>query len=287
MPIVTTSSHRRRGAHPKNAALPITIVAILAIAAGVAYFLLREKPGEMPNGGAPGGSAPPAGRDGPAPKEQVAQDNGGVSGESEAGRDVPVPQEVVAQDSVAGTEPEQTKEKPKKPAIELGRRLRHGSEQLLAMIISTEETGVPPLPISPEDEESLRRDLLAAITNDIVIFDDEDAKTQDVKERVADAKRQLADILKKGGSVVEAIREYEAYVNEGAKVRSEVLEKVAPEVEAIEDDAKAVEYVESVNEALKKEGVPPIKLEEVGFEKTEVAPEAAPEAAPGGAADSR
>ncbi len=37
------------------------------------------------------------------------------------------------------------------------------------------------------------------------------------KKRVADAKRQLADILKAGGSVVEAIREYEAHVNEGAK----------------------------------------------------------------------
>ena len=34
---------------------------------------------------------------------------------------------------------------------------------------------------------------------------------------MADAKRQLADILKAGGSVVEAIREYEAHVNEGAK----------------------------------------------------------------------
>ena len=40
---------------------------------------------------------------------------------------------------------------------------------------------------------------------------------------MADAKRQLADILKAGGSVVEAIREYEAHVNEGAKLRSEVL----------------------------------------------------------------
>ena len=42
-------------------------------------------------------------------------------------------------------------------------------------------------------------------------------RTQEVKERVADAKRQLADILKAGGSVVEAIREYATHVNEGAK----------------------------------------------------------------------
>ncbi len=137
------------------------------------------------------------------------------------------------------------------------------------MIISTDETGVPPLPISENDEEGLRRDLLAAITNDIVIFDDEDSKSQTVKERVADAKRQLADILKNGGSVVEAIREYKAYVNEGVKIRSEVLEKIGPTVDAITNDAEAVEYVESVNEALKKEDIPPIHLEEVGFETVE------------------
>ena len=137
------------------------------------------------------------------------------------------------------------------------------------MIISTDTTGVPPLPVSPEAEEALRRDLLAAITNDIVIFDDEDARTQEVKERVADAKRQLADILQQGGSVVAAIREYEAYVNEGVKVRSEVLEKIVPVVDSITNDAEAVEYVESVNEALKKEDIPPIKLEEVGFEVEE------------------
>ena len=86
-----------------------------------------------------------------------------------------------------------------------------------------------------------------------------------MKERVADAKRQLADILKSGGSVVETIREYEAHVNEGARLRAEVLAKVAPEVDAITNDAEAVEYVESVNEALKKENIPPLHLEEVGF----------------------
>ena len=149
------------------------------------------------------------------------------------------------------------------------RRLRHGSEQLLAMIISTTESGVPPLPISEDDEESLRRDLMAAITNDIAIFEDEDERTQDVKERVADAKRQLFDILQSGGSVVDAIREYEKYVNEGAAARAEVLEKVSAAVDAIEDDDEAVEYVRSVNEALEKEDIPPIHLDEVGFEKEE------------------
>ena len=134
------------------------------------------------------------------------------------------------------------------------------------MIISTRETGVPPLPISPESEEALRRSLLVALTNDIVIFDDESERTQENKERVADAKRQLGEILRSGGSVVEAIREYEAYVNEGAKVRAEVLEKVQPAVDAITNDAEALEYVESVNEALKKEDIPPLHLEEVGFE---------------------
>ena len=34
--------------------------------------------------------------------------------------------------------------------------------------------------------------ILAVITNDIVIYDDEDMRTQEVKERVADAKRRIS-----------------------------------------------------------------------------------------------
>lgn len=175
-----------------------------------------------------------------------------------------------AEDAGAATQPQNAdKASAAKTKPEESRRLKHGSEQLLAMIISTSETGVPPLPISADDEESLRRDLLAAITNDIAIFDDEDSRTQEVKERVAEAKRQLGEVLRNGGSVVEAIKEYEAYVNEGAKVRAEVLEKITPEVDAIEDDAEALDYVNTVNEALKKEDIPPIRPDEVGFEDAE------------------
>ena len=52
-------------------------------------------------------------------------------------------------------------------------------------------------------------------------------------------------------------------------MRAEVLEKVQPAVDAITNDAEAVEYVESVNEALKKEDIPPLHLDEVGFEVEE------------------
>ena len=58
-------------------------------------------------------------------------------------------------------------------------------------------------------------------------------------------------------------------MNEGARLRSETIGKITPVVDSITNDAEAVEYVESVNEALKKEDIPPIKLEEVGFEVEE------------------
>lgn len=148
-------------------------------------------------------------------------------------------------------------------------RLKHRTEQLLGMIISGGETGVPPLPISEDDEEILRADLLNAITNDIVIFDAEDHVTQEVKEKVAKAKLQLKEILEGGGSVVAAIKEFEAFVNEGARLRDEVIEQISPEVDAIADDAEAIKYVETVNEALSKEEIPSIHLNEVGFETTD------------------
>ena len=120
-----------------------------------------------------------------------------------------------------------------------------------------------------ETEEKLRSDLAVSITNDIVIYDTDSEKLAETKEAVADTKFQLAEIVKNGGSVTDAIREYTEHVNEGARLRSETIEKITPVVDSITNDAEAVEYVESVNEALKKEDIPPIKLEEVGFEVEE------------------
>ena len=274
MSVVTTS--RRRP--PRRVPLPAVLVLAAVLLAVLALCLLREgRASSRPQVGralrasrseGPASSGPQEGPspvpDAPAPSREGPASSGPQE-EVSSVAPAPVADPSTLEPINLSTNSAEAPSPDRRP----GARLRHGSEQLLAMIISTDETGVPPLPLSPEDEETLRRDLLAAITNDIVIYDDEDARTQEVKERVADAKRQLADILKAGGSVVEAIREYEAHVNEGARLRAEVLAKVAPEVDAITNDAEAVEYVESVNEALKKEDIPPIKLEEVGFEVEE------------------
>ena len=270
--IVTTSSSRRPRRPFPLRPVAVGVVVLVAALAAISFFrhsgkVSVTKP-ETPQTKSETFAEPVTGTKGGEPAKAETGDTG--SGSEEA-------QEVVKAETAIGSSPAEDKAEPEKAddaasgqkEIEESRRLKHHTEQLLGMIISTREMGVPPVPISEEDEESLRRDLLVAITNDISIFEDEDERTQEVKERVAEAKRQLADILQKGGSVVAAIREYEAYVNEGAKVRSEVLAKVAPEVDAITNDAEAVEYVESVNEALKKEDIPPLHLEEVGFEVEE------------------
>ena len=270
--IVTTSSNRRPRRPFPLRPVAVGVVVLVAALAAISFFrhsgkVSVTKP-ETPQTKSETIAEPVTGTKGEEPAK---------AGAGDARPDSEEAQEVVKAETAVGSSTAEDKAEPEKADDAAGgqkqneesRRLKHHTEQLLGMIISTREMGVPPVPISEEDEESLRRDLLVAITNDISIFEDEDERTQEVKERVAEAKRQLADILQKGGSVVAAIREYEAYVNEGAKVRSEVLAKVAPEVEAISNDTEAVEYVESVNEALKKEDIPPIKLEEVGFEVEE------------------
>ena len=267
--VTTSATHRPRRPFPSR----LVAVGMAVLVAGLVCSSVFRKRGQV---SIPDPNAPQAKSEtvvGPVAeekgKEPVTTESGDPTSNSEDTRDGATTETAELPNTTAG-EPDQPKADQaaiEKKQREEARRLKHHTEQLLGMIISTREMGVPPVPISEEDEESLRRDLLAAITNDIVIYDDEDSRTQEVKERVADAKRQLAEILQKGGSVVEAIKEYEAYVNEGAKVRSEVLAKVAPEVDAIEDDVKALEYVESVNEALKKEDIPPIKPEDVGFEE--------------------
>ena len=272
--IVTVSRKRRPQRGTPSFPWPIAGCVIVLVAGLIVLRILRKAekaPVTVPEAPKTSSVAAPTQGDveGGGAAAENTEEADGVATPARGGGPIAVSADGV-EDAGAATQPPNADKAPAaKTKPEEARGLKHGSEQLLAMIISTSETGVPPLPISADDEESLRRDLLAAITNDIAIFDDEDSRTQEVKERVAEAKRQLGEVLRNGGSVVEAIKEYEAYVNEGAKVRAEVLEKITPEVDAIEDDAEALDYVNTVNEALKKEDIPPIRPDEVGFEDAE------------------
>ncbi len=147
------------------------------------------------------------------------------------------------------------------------------SESVLAMLVMGNEgkTENPPLPdlidtnATPEEIEAQQlkwnQDAINALTNAIVIYEDEDNLTQEQKEKIADLKNQLARIAKEGGSVADALKEFREYMNEGVGLRRQVIAETAK----IEDDKEALDYVNKANEELKKEDITPVDLEEVGF----------------------
>ncbi len=147
------------------------------------------------------------------------------------------------------------------------------SESVLAMLVMGNEgkTENPPLPdlidtnATPEEIEAQQlkwnKDAINALTNAIVIYEDEDNLTQGQKEKIADLKEQLARIAKEGGSVADALKEFREYMNEGVGLRRQVIAETAK----IEDDKEALDYVNKANEELKKEDIAPVDLEEVGF----------------------
>ena len=109
------------------------------------------------------------------------------------------------------------------------------------------------------DERTLRRDLMIALTNDIVIYDDEDPKSQRLKEDIAEAKLHLKQVIDEGGSITQAIEDYRAWKRENIRMRREVRsEYVRLRREATREEAE--EYLREANKALEAEGVQPIEI---------------------------
>ncbi len=131
------------------------------------------------------------------------------------------------------------------------------------MMLSTPpEVAMPPLPQLDPDDSRLNADALAAVTNDLVIYDTDGERLERLKEDVAGAKFQLADAVAKGVSVAEALNEFRNHQNEGVEIRNETIKAI----NSIEDDQAAAETFKKANEELEKEDILPIRPEEVGFE---------------------
>lgn len=157
--------------------------------------------------------------------------------------------------------PEEEEKKPKRP-----KNFKHPTEELLGLMMSTPPTcPMPPLPQLDPADERLNVDALLATTNLLVIYEDDDEKTAALKEEVATAKFQLASVITNGGSVAEALTELRDYQNTGVEVRKEVIRNV----NGIADDGEAYEYLQEANEALKKEDIVPVEMDEVGMEVVE------------------
>ena len=258
MPIVTTSSHKRPR---RSAALPVAAAAVIILAA-VAFLLLRKGPAPS---GPRDGVAPPR----PAPIASPAPSTSPAAAAPSAAPEEPLgdpPREPAAAPSTLQPADSSTSSPPATNATLLPpRRTQRPTgfsggpvEQLVAMMAgANDRSGMPPMPIP--SEKSLLRDLEAALTNDIVVYDDDAPETVAFKERVADFKNQLAGIVRDGGSITNALKEYENWVNENKAIRDAVVQEYRRlREEASQEEADA--YLAAANKELEAEGIETVNL---------------------------
>ena len=266
MSVVTTS--RRRP--PRRVPLPAVLVLAAVLLAALALFLLREgrassRPPSTPPAPSREGPASSGPQEGPSPVPAApapSREGPASSGPQEGVSSVPA----TSISATAPSTPEpfnlstNSAEDPPPPPP---KHFRSPSEQLLALMLSTPpDVAMPPLPQLDPDDARLNADALAAVTNDLVIYDTDGEDLESLKENVAGVKFQLADAVSKGVSVAEALNEFREHQNEGVEIRNETIKAI----NSIEDDQAAAETFKKANEELEKEDILPIRPEEVGFE---------------------
>ncbi len=273
-PIVTTSSRSKTGNQSSLlSSRPFLIIVAVAVVALVSVLLLRKgrpntqpRSPEVPDTTAKSSTltkrpdvAAPSDTTPEKPADETVETNDDTSEEPKGKSQVDERQEGQTAPANAEAEP---------PSLPQPKHFNGVAEQLIALAMSAdEEHGMPPLPIPPEKQVSVS--FLVAITNDIIIYEDDPPKLVELKERVADAKNQIKAILDNGGTVTDALREYQNYVNEGNKIRNEVMaEYQRLRSEASEKEAE--EYLAMANKELEAEGIKRIKgLEERRREREE------------------
>lgn len=133
---------------------------------------------------------------------------------------------------------------------------RRPSDQLIAMALSAEPgVEIPPLPIGPDVERSFRDSL----SEPIMVLDSDTLEIRELKSRVAEARAQIEEIIRNGGSFREALDEHVRASGHMADRRAEVA-RMAQEVRAEGGEAEAKVFTERANAMLEADGVPPIPV---------------------------
>ncbi len=260
MPIVTTTSRKRPR---RSAAHPIAVIAVVILGTA-AYLLLREGPvsSGLRNGGTPPLQPGPAASPAPSASPVAAAPSTAPAGQREPVANASTPQPLnlspLQPSNPSDPDPDASNQTfpvetvvtvPKRPTGFSGGAM----EQLLGMMAGASNGhDLPPMPMT--SEESMLRDLMVAVTNDIVVFDDDDEATVAYKERVAEFKNQLAGIVENGGSITNALAEFTTWHAECQALRREISAEYNRLLEEASRE-EADQYLSDANARLRQEGV--------------------------------
>ena len=256
MPIVTTSSHKRPKRTP---ALPI-VIAVIAIVAAILFLRVVRRP-VAPS--VPGPEAPvpsvttknaPQNHEEPKREDPLPQTTS-ITEEPSPPQQIAISANPVIEESeVTPPVTNHVLNYQDHPATQY---IKGAADQVIAFAMQAADFtgGMPPLPVMhyPDGGNAM---FLASLTNEIVILETDSDKVREQKEFMRSCRAQIKDIIDKGGTFEQAIREYQDRVNENAKIRLSAIRKYQ-ELMAQDPDA-AEDYRKVVNEELEKEGITPL-----------------------------
>ena len=134
------------------------------------------------------------------------------------------------------------------------------SDDLIATAISVKPgQSMPPLPIDRNIDQEFAKSLLSPIR----INDDDTDEMKEIKAKVMETRAYLAEEIKRGGSVYQALMDHQEEVNSISDTRLMALQTMQKVREEMGDDA-AEEFKERVDESFRIRGIP-----EIGKKSTE------------------
>lgn len=124
------------------------------------------------------------------------------------------------------------------------------SDQVIAMALSPSESGIPPIPLTPDMEKAF----LKSLETKIVILDTDDEKVREMKQAVIETRAEVKRLMDGGQTFAQIIREHQHLANENAKLRTDAL----IELKRLKDSGDiegAVQYKKKVNAAFAQMGI--------------------------------
>lgn len=240
------------------------LLALVAIGAAVWFFLLRTPAGSVRDGDAkPGAGAEKGPRPVRQPKASAAPAATNASVKAAAPRtNAPAAtNEVVL--SVVTNKSGYIVERVQLPDGTTAKRVHtpppifdNVSDQMIAMVVSVPPGhSIPPLPHDATLDESFRKSL----GTEIKILETDTPDVRELKAAVLATRVELAELVKKGYTVQQALDEHCRLANENADVHASALMEIKALLKA-GDLEGAQKYAEKMNAALKEMGAPAVPV---------------------------
>lgn len=131
--------------------------------------------------------------------------------------------------------------------------------QLIAAAIGgAYDNELPPLPTGPGDDAALRE----ALKHPIKDLPDDTEEVKKLKAAVRATRQEMGNLLDQGMTVQEILTQHAELWNDNAKIRREMKEEYRG-ILAKGDEEGAAEYLEKINAAMQRMGIPAIAPEEI------------------------